>query len=250
MVEDRTTLRVVTFNIHHGADAAGVLDLERIGHVLEQLRPDLALLQEVDRFWPRSGGVDQAAVLAGTLGLHAAFAPAMVLPPDPPGGPDREYGHMILSRWPLEQVHRIPLPCAPDEEPRMLLHARAAVPGGPVTIAGTHLDPASAEVRLAQVRAIIVELPGQGGPVILAGDLNEAPGADSLALLQLRLSDAWEQGGDGGDGLTFVGDGADPHAARIDHILMSGFTCTAACVAEAGRGASDHLPLLAELRML
>ena len=43
------TLRVMTFNIHHGEGIDGRLDLERIARVITDARADLVGLQEVDR---------------------------------------------------------------------------------------------------------------------------------------------------------------------------------------------------------
>jgi len=42
------TLRVLTYNIHHGEGTDGVFDLPRIAGVVKAARPDLVALQEVD----------------------------------------------------------------------------------------------------------------------------------------------------------------------------------------------------------
>src|SRR5690606_29450074 len=68
-------VRVMTYNIHHASgnddctdeetpegeipEPDCALDLERIAQVIESQSPDIVALQEVDRFWARSGGVDQ-----------------------------------------------------------------------------------------------------------------------------------------------------------------------------------------------
>ena len=41
-------LRVLTYNIQHGAGADGIVDLERQAEVIQRLKPDLVALQEVD----------------------------------------------------------------------------------------------------------------------------------------------------------------------------------------------------------
>ena len=44
-------MKVLTYNIHHGAGIDGVLDLERIAQVIEQSGADVIGLQEVDNHW-------------------------------------------------------------------------------------------------------------------------------------------------------------------------------------------------------
>ena len=50
-------MRVVTYNIQFGQGRDGVVDLQRIIDAVGGA--DVIALQEVDRFWTRSGGVDQ-----------------------------------------------------------------------------------------------------------------------------------------------------------------------------------------------
>lgn len=66
-------LRVLTYNIHHGAGIDGKLDLERIARVIRDARPDIVALQELDRNTQRTRKVDQPAELARLTGLHGTF---------------------------------------------------------------------------------------------------------------------------------------------------------------------------------
>ena len=70
---DPLTLRILSYNIHHGQGTDGIFDLERLARVISSVEPDLVALQEVDRATTRSGGVDQAAELARLTGMEAAF---------------------------------------------------------------------------------------------------------------------------------------------------------------------------------
>ena len=58
------TLRVLTYNIHHGEGADGRVDLARLAGVVTSVHPDLVALQEVDEGTERASGVDELAELA------------------------------------------------------------------------------------------------------------------------------------------------------------------------------------------
>src|SRR3954466_7463152 len=103
------TLRVLTYNIHHGEGTDGKLDLPRVAGVVKAARPDVVLLQEVDRNTTRTGKVDQAAELARLTGLHAEFGKAI----DLQGG---GYGLATLSRFPLKGVKTDALPGKAGQE--------------------------------------------------------------------------------------------------------------------------------------
>lgn len=75
-------LTVATYNIHHGAGADEVLDLERIARVVKDTGADVVGLQEVDRHWSsRSNFVDQANWLAERLDMHVAYGANLDLEP-------------------------------------------------------------------------------------------------------------------------------------------------------------------------
>src|SRR5215217_7272107 len=97
----RKTLRVMTYNIHVGVGMDKQLDLQRIADVINQQRPDLVGLQEVDRNVKRTEGKDEIAELAAMTKMDFAFAPNL----DYQGG---KYGVAILSRLPIRNtVHRM-----------------------------------------------------------------------------------------------------------------------------------------------
>lgn len=177
------TLRVLTYNIHHGEGTDEVFDYERQASLINRLSPDLVALQEVDRGTGRAGGVDQAAVLARLCDMHHVFGQAM--PYD--GG---QYGEAVLSRFPIERTVVHPLPHQADQEPRAALDVHVRPEGiGPLRFVGTHLCHQSGETRLQQVlrlrRLFHAE---EGPPVILAGDLNARPGSEPMRTL---LASGW-----------------------------------------------------------
>ncbi|HRX87701.1 MAG TPA: endonuclease, partial [Phycisphaerae bacterium] len=67
------TIRVLTYNIHHGAGMDKQIDLPRIAKIIRDSGADLVALEEVDRNVPRTSHVDQPAVLGELTGMHAVF---------------------------------------------------------------------------------------------------------------------------------------------------------------------------------
>ncbi len=102
-----TTLRILAYNIHHGAGNDEVLDLERIAELIRSLDPDLVALQEIDNRTERTGGVAQAARLGQLTGMGSAFGKFM----DYQGG---EYGMAVLSRLDYEKPTNHVLPAGPE----------------------------------------------------------------------------------------------------------------------------------------
>ena len=158
--EGRSALRVMTYNIHHGAGneecaprAAGStpaadcgLNQERIAGVISAAKADIVGLQEVDRFWARSGGVDQPRVLAQLLAMSVCFGPNLQLPAEGNIGSPREYGTAILSRFPLRDCRNVHLSRVSDaNEQRGLLSAEVQTPNGKLLVMVTDLSVVAAD---------------------------------------------------------------------------------------------------------
>ena len=236
-------LRVITFNIHHGANGAEQLDLERIAEVIEDSGADVAVLQEVDRHWgARSAFADQAAELGRRLDMRSVYAPNLDLDPLEAGQPRRQYGTAILSRFPIASSHNTLLPRPSNGEQRGLLEAVIKVRGVRVRVAGTHLQHNSALERTAQAQRIAELLAPAHEPVVLAGDLNAVPDAPELAPLLGMFADAWTRAGSG-PGFTIPVEAPD---RRIDYVLTSP-EVDARHAEVIATDASDHLPLVVDL---
>ncbi|MEU5928415.1 endonuclease/exonuclease/phosphatase family protein [Streptomyces antimycoticus] len=239
-------LRVATFNIHHGASPADVLDLERVARVIQDLRVDVVGLQEVDRFWKRSGFVDQPAWLGERLGMRHAFGANLDLDPEEPGRPRRQYGTAVLSREPIRSWTNTHLPLVPGHEQRGLLRATLEVRGGCVDFAVTHLQHDDTMERERQAARIVELLGSSPERTVLVGDLNATPETPEIGILTGALDDVWPRAGSG-DGFTY--DALDPHA-RIDfHLASRDLRPLTAQVVTADPEASDHLPVVSDLEM-
>jgi endonuclease/exonuclease/phosphatase family metal-dependent hydrolase len=177
------TLRVLTYNIHHGEGTDGRFDLARLAEVMRSAQPDLVALQEVDQATERSSEVDQPLELGRLMAMHEVFGKAM----DYLGG---GYGVAVLSRWPLLRTHIDSLPHVEGREPRVALTVELEVgAGGPfVRFTCTHLDQGrDAENRRAQAEHLndLLVL-DDGRPALLAGDMNARPDTDVMEVLNAR----------------------------------------------------------------
>jgi len=192
-------LRILTYNVHHCQGTDGKFDYNRIAKIINDLRPDVVALQEVDRKTNRSLGVDQAAVLAELTGLHHAFGRAI----DFDSG---QYGLAILSRLPISDVSNTPLQSMAGGEPRIALSVRVESGNGipDLTFVDTHLCHLNNLTRTMQTKQLNEFADPDGKmPVILAGDFNARPGSQPMNVL---LDSNWL-------------DAVSPQS-RIDYVLL------------------------------
>ena len=175
-------MRVVTYNIRFGWGLDGRVDLARIA---ESVRDgDIIALQEVERFWRRSGMADQPAELARLLEDHYwVYGPAFDVDASE-RGPNgeivnrrRQFGTMVLARWPIRASRLLVLPkTATVHHFNMDLGALECVIDtalGPLRVYSLHLGSLSAPERLGQIERLLArhrEVAASGGP--WTGDLD------------------------------------------------------------------------------
>ena len=242
------TLRVMTYNVHSCIGMDGKLSPERIARVIARYQPDIVALQELDVGRARTEGVDQAHLIARCLEMDFHFHPALHLE-------EERYGDAILTHLPMRLVKAGTLPGLPGKpflEPRGALWVAIDVHGTQIQVLNTHLGLLPRE-RLAQVEALLgpewLAHPDCRGPVILCGDLNALPASKVCRRLRNRLNDAQIEHKRQRPRGTFFG--RFP-VARIDHVFVdAGFEVTGIEVpdSELARLASDHLPLIVEVKL-
>ncbi len=243
-------VRVMTYNVHSCRGRDGLVSPERIAAVIAAARPDIVALQELDVGRARSGGLDQAQLIARSLGMEFHFHPALRVK-------EEHYGDAILSHLPLRLLRAGPLPGLagrPLLEPRGALRVTVELPGGSALhVINTHLGLLPGE-QLAQVKALLgedwVEDPAhRDAPLVLLGDFNAVPRSRPYRRLAARLRDAQ---------CALPGQRPRPTfparwpLLRLDHVFLGqGVELRAIEVPRgaAERIASDHLPLVAELDM-
>jgi endonuclease/exonuclease/phosphatase family metal-dependent hydrolase len=168
-------VKLVSYNIQYGFGADGRYDLERIARVVAGA--DIIALQEVERGWRRTRFDDQPEILGRLLPEHYwVYGPAFDM--DASTRVDgrvinkrRQFGTMLLSRWPIvwSRLHLLPMrrTIAPLNTQNAALECMIRTPAGPVRFFSLHLAHIGAEERLEQI-AFLQDLhrrtPFQGGP--------------------------------------------------------------------------------------
>ena len=170
---DQRDLTIMSYNIHIAnppSQAAGVVDIEAIAKVINDVQPDFVALQEVDRFTERSGKeLDQAKAIAELTGMNYVFIKAL-------NRSNGEYGLGILTRFDIEETKTFSLPVIPNTgaELRTLGIIKVKLDDGTNLVFGTtHLDHLEDSNRELQTEEALKNLePYQEYPIILGGDFN------------------------------------------------------------------------------
>jgi endonuclease/exonuclease/phosphatase family metal-dependent hydrolase len=261
----------MTYNIKHGQTSAPCaptaatpgrppaadcnLDLQAAIGVMREHDPDIIGLQEIDRFWARSGYQDEPAVLSAALGMaHRCYAANLEHPADSHADRPHQYGTLVLSRLPIRACSTTPLPRTGENEQRGFTQAVIDVAGVPLQFYNTHLHTTAAD-RLLQTAAIAQAIDAAGpGAKVLVGDLNARPVAPELEPLFSRFTDAWTKSAvaaaDNPDGLTSPARTDGPPKNRIDYVLVSSTVTIGAAyvpVDAKTRVAADHYPVVVDL---
>lgn len=229
-------LKVMSYNIHHGADAAEQMTLQEIGAFIKQSGADLVGLQEVDSLCRRSGNLDQMKVLAEITGMHYAFYRHFAYD----GG---AYGLGILSKFPIKEQRneRITSVKNGKKESLAFLAVKLGVGKKELVFSTVHLA-LDQPTRLIQTEEIMRHLAGSE-PVILTGDFNALPDTKEIELISEQLTFVDRD-------LAYTFPAAEP-VKKIDYIFVSPSLLkkkNSTLVRKEIRY-SDHLPLEATLKL-
>lgn len=187
-IQERTIIRVLSYNILHGATTKRNNDLDVVAKVINELQPDIIALQEVDFRTNRVEKRDISTELALKTGMSSIFAKAV----DFDGG---EYGQSIFYRGTFLETGKIALPGAPDKEPRIAVAANMVLGSREtIRIIGTHLDHVeNSPDRIAQAKRINSLLKNDKFPTLLAGDLNDIPGSETINIFEERWTSTYDK---------------------------------------------------------
>ncbi len=237
-------VRVLTYSVRSAR-----LDRAALGRVIRAVAPDLVAVQRGPGRLRHRSAAARLAREGALLWLGGGGSPA---------GANLLLGHMRVDSV-LTWSQRFPT--RPLARAEGIAAGVFRVRGRTLGIAGVHLPPDPEErVRYAELLAVVVgELRSRAAAVVVAGDVSEDPGGpvwDRLA--GLGLLDAVEAARPGAPELTFP---ARHSNRRLDTIWTSG-AVEVVIAGVPGRSvrvsgvhaddlvvASDHLPLLADLRL-
>ncbi len=208
-IDSTKIIRVLTFNILHGANTDGVFNLDVIAKVINDANPDFVALQEVDNRTNRAKKYDLVTELGWRTKLSPLFGKAM----DYDGG---EYGEGILSKTTFLGTRNVPLPFYDDHEPRAALEITTIIKSNDtISFIGTHLDHLNDNRdRVAQVNKINEVFSKNKYPTILAGDLNAEPNSLPINILEAIWTASYDK-----DNIEYTYSSENP-TKKIDYVMF------------------------------
>jgi endonuclease/exonuclease/phosphatase family metal-dependent hydrolase len=235
------SVRVMTYNIHHGEGLDGKVDIQRIADLIKQERADVVALQEVDKGTERTARRDLGAELAQLTGLSCVFSNNYSFQ----GG---EYGNAVLTRFPIKQATNTHYVKVNETEQRGLLQLVLDVRGRDLVFMTTHIDhrrdDAARWSNVAEIEAAAKRYAST--PIILCGDFNDVPTSRVCRRLAETFEDTWPQVG-AGDGFTIP---AEKPTKRIDYIwIPKDGTLVPHKAWVPVSEASDHRPVVAQYEL-
>jgi endonuclease/exonuclease/phosphatase family metal-dependent hydrolase len=242
-------VRVMTYNVHSCIGMDGKVSPARIARVIRSFEPDIVALQEVDLGRVRTRKHDQAQLIANELDMQATFCCTVE------NGPEL-YGHALLTRFPVDVLASGLFVCHPRaqfQEPRGAVLARVQLDGAEIYLLNTHFGLRDFE-RTAHIDDLfgpnwLGQTPKEK-PLLLCGDFNMQPRSSHYrALVERGVNDVQLLVHKHRPANTFL---AILPIRRIDHIFVSPhFQVEDVRVPQTTltRTASDHLPLIADLKL-
>ncbi|MFE3517334.1 endonuclease/exonuclease/phosphatase family protein [Streptomyces sp. NPDC059166] len=229
-------IRVLSYNVRSLRD-----DTEALARVIRACSPDLVCVQEAPRFFRWRKAAARLAAMTDLVMLSGGATAA---------------GPMLLCslRATVESTHDVLLPLTPGQHRRGLATAVVRFAGARLGVVSCHLSLRSDE-RHTQAGLLLEQLDAMDVPhAVVAGDLNDVPEGRAFGRLAGRLQDCRTVRPWGGEH-TFPPGAPD---RRIDAVFATGGVEVLGCgvpvdlpgVTEADlRAATDHLPVLAALRV-
>ncbi|MEU8955753.1 endonuclease/exonuclease/phosphatase family protein [Streptomyces sp. NPDC048518] len=229
-------IRVLSYNIRSMRD-----DTAALARVVSACAPDLVLIQEAPRFfrWRKKlARLARAADLVILSGGGSAAGPAL----------------LCSLRATVERTEDVLLPLTPGLHRRGFATAVVRLGGARLGVLSCHLSLSSDE-RYEQGGMLLDRLAGMGVEhAVAGGDLNERPDGRTFRRLAGALTDCWAAKPWGSENTSTP---ADPQQ-RIDALFATPGIEVLGCGVPLGlpgvseedlRAATDHLPVLAALRV-
>ncbi|MDF3810663.1 MULTISPECIES: endonuclease/exonuclease/phosphatase family protein [Rhodopseudomonas] len=212
-----------TFTLNPGFDLPGVIAL------IQKWSPDIIAIQEIDS---RSRDENPFDRLQSALGGSSIGALSIVTA-------DGDYGQMLISRWPWARTPIVNDISFGEREPRRAISADILTPRGPLRVVATHLG-LSIRERRQQAGSLLRLAEAADHPAVVIGDLNDWFWINSVrGVLAQRLRIRTRN-------RTFP---SRFPLLKLDRIYGCGIRLLASRVDPAARVLSDHLPVIADIRL-
>ena len=233
------TLRVATYNIHRCRGLDGRTNPARTADVIRSIEPDIVALQEVVGAGPHTAG--HAEEIGALLGMGWVMAPVRQLR-------GCQFGNVVLSRFPINEHSQYDLSWKTCE-PRGCQRVHVRIGDDTLHLYNVHLGTAFLERRHQAGRlSAIVHDKRIGNPKVVLGDFNEWMRGLATQMLSERLQSV-DLRAHLRRRRTYPGVFPVLH---LDHIYYEGqveVTKVELPRTRLSLMASDHLPLVAELRV-
>lgn len=236
-------LTVATYNIHGCVGGDKRFDLARVTNVIAELGADVVALQEVGDVRGRGPAGNYATEIGERLGFSVLYQPTMLRG-------DRAYGNAILTRLEVKGSRSYDL-SVKKHEPRGCLRADLDWAGSSMHVFGLHLGLSRSEQKRQAgmlLGADIVRGAAIAWPLVVMGDFNFWFPGPIERTVRRALSDV----------AIATGNPEPSYPAknpwlRLDRIYVDAAWELLSCKVHrspAAQVASDHLPLVARLRLL
>ncbi len=157
-------VKIKTYNIRYGLGLDQSYDLARIADTVRDA--DIIGLQEVERFWKRSGMIDQPDILGRHLKeFYWVYCPALDVDASKRRengtvhNRRRQFGPMLLSRWPIIWSRNIVLPKLGTVDSFNMdtgaIECVVDVPSCSLRVYSIHLSALSSRERLLQIDRLL-----------------------------------------------------------------------------------------------
>jgi len=199
------SLKVMTYNIQQGNDNTGEQSYLRQLAIIQQVTPDILVLQESDSTRISINNIDLVRFFADNLGYYSYYGPKTI---------SGSYGTAILSRYPLINTQTIFT--FSDQDENGTAYAQVEVGNKTLNIYNVHPD-GSDDTKEAFAKMLLERTAGQKN-VIIMGDFNLRQNEAAYKMIDSVFINSWIHvypTGISTDGVDMSG------RNRIDHIFIS-----------------------------
>jgi endonuclease/exonuclease/phosphatase family metal-dependent hydrolase len=157
-------MKFLSYNIQYGVGKDNKNDIDRIIAEIKSGEADVIALQELDRYWPRSGYTDQVERVTSALAdYYWVYGPGVDLHADAIStenkGARRQFGNLVLSRFPIISSRHHLLPkygsTGPLSLQRSAIEATILCGQQLLRVYSVHLTHLSSATRLPQIDRLL-----------------------------------------------------------------------------------------------